>query len=136
MNASPKIVGLFFLSFNFYINKMLMVLWWWWILHCLKKCNYLLNLRIFLILKFFCTELISACFQDPFREWRGHFQYATLLKHLKRLKSKIEVKEDTEVPENPITAESDDVSSISEGEDESLLYEEESSPELEGVDWS
>ncbi|XP_042892818.1 ubiquitin-conjugating enzyme E2 Z-like isoform X2 [Penaeus japonicus] len=55
---------------------------------------------------------------DPFREWRGHFQYATLLKHLKRLKSKIEVKEDTEVPENPITAESDDVSSISEDKPE------------------
>nr|XP_027230339.1 ubiquitin-conjugating enzyme E2 Z-like [Penaeus vannamei] len=55
---------------------------------------------------------------DPFREWRGHFQYATLLKNLKRLKAKIEAKVDSEVPENPITAESDDVSSISEDKPE------------------
>ncbi|XP_037790243.1 ubiquitin-conjugating enzyme E2 Z-like isoform X1 [Penaeus monodon] len=55
---------------------------------------------------------------DPFREWRGHFQYATLLKNLKRLKVKIEAKVDSEVPENPITAESDDVSSISEDKPE------------------
>lgn len=60
---------------------------------------------------------------DPFGERRGRFQYGTLLKHLKKLKMKLKANGIPEVPEVPISAENDDVSSISESEEGSPASE-------------
>ncbi|XP_042231688.1 ubiquitin-conjugating enzyme E2 Z-like isoform X1 [Homarus americanus] len=61
---------------------------------------------------------------DPFGERRGNFQYSVLLKYLKRLKVMLKASGIPEIPETSLTAESDDVSSISGSE--------EGSPEIEG----
>lgn len=81
------------------------------------------NLLFISLLLFWYNKLFLTNFQDPFGERRGRFQYSTLLKQLKRLKTKLKANGIPEIPENSKTTESDDVSSISESEEGSPASE-------------